>query len=212
MAGTDVRSRTTLEKVLNPFTDSSRRTMSLAEPKLIGPFTWIMTSRSLLRSRTRCSSIVKGVLAPDPMMIFKLSSSRSAIRFTNMTLARTTPIPTAVIKSTRTVTKSTTTITKTSVRGAWTRCFSIRQSMMSTPTFMRRPAKTARGIFSAKGPRPNNVPSRRIAISMPERGVRPPVRMLATDRMVAPAPGRPPKNPAMIFPMPCPINSRLESC
>ena len=30
--------------------------------------------------------------------------------------------------------------------------------------------------------------------------------------LVAPAPGSPPKNPATMLPMPCPINSRLESC
>ena len=145
-------------------------------------------------------------------MTRRLSNSKSAIRFTNITLARTTPIPTAVMRSTRTVTNSTTIMTKTSVRGAWTICLRKRQSIISNPTLIRRPARTARGILSAKGPRPNNVPRRMMAMHIPESGVRPPVRMLATDRMVAPAPGIPPKNPDIMFPMPCPTNSRLESC
>ncbi len=146
------------------------------------------------------------------MITLRFSSSRSAMRFTNITLASTTPIPTAVMRSTKTVTNKTTIITRTSVRGACTICFRNRQSIISNPTLISRPARAARGIFSARGPKPSNVPRRTTAINMPEIGVRPPVRMFATDRMVAPAPGRPPKNPAAIFPIPWPINSRLESC
>ena len=46
----------------------------------------------------------------------------------------------------------------------------------------------------------------------PETCVLPPARMLMTVPMVAPAPGSPPRNPAIMLPMPWPTSSRLALC
>ena len=43
-------------------------------------------------------------------------------------------------------------------------------------------------------------------------GVEPPDFTFITVLIVAPAPGRPENNPAIAFPIPCPINSRSELC
>ena len=47
------------------------------------------------------------------------------------------------------------------------------------------------------------------ARSAPDTGVRPPARRFTTVPSVAPAPGRPPINPAATLPMPCPTSSRF---
>ena len=74
------------------------------------------------------------------------------------------------------------------------------------------PAKTAWGICDANGASTTTTAKRKAACNTPESLVTPPVRILTTVRMVAPAPGMPPKNPAAILPTPWPINSRLELC
>ena len=73
-------------------------------------------------------------------------------------------------------------------------------------------AYTDNGIkfFDANGARINTTASNSRLCSMPEILVTPPVRMFTTVRMVAPAPGIPPKKPAATLPTPCPISSRLE--
>ena len=83
---------------------------------------------------------------------------------------------------------------------------------MSQPTFSRIPASTASGMPSAKGARPRTSAKRTREWSAPEIGVLPPARTLTTVRMVAPAPGMPPRSPAMTLPMPWPISFRLDLC
>ena len=46
----------------------------------------------------------------------------------------------------------------------------------------------------------------------PDTCVRPPARMLTTVPSVAPAPGRPPINPAIVLPIPWPTNSLFGLC
>ena len=60
-------------------------------------------------------------------------------------------------------------------------------------------------------PSPSTRARRIAALKTPETWVRPPARMFTTVPMVAPAPGRPPMNPAMVFPIPCPTSSRFGS-
>ena len=54
--------------------------------------------------------------------------------------------------------------------------------------------------------------SRMIPAIMPESRVLPPEFMFTTVRMVAPAPGIPPKMAAMLFPIPWPTSSLLGLC
>ena len=84
-----------------------------------------------------------------------------------------------------------------------------RQSMMSQPTFIRMPARTAWGIDSTYPPSPRTKASSIADRSTPDICVRPPARMLITVPKVAPAPGRPQINPAATLPMPWPTSSRL---
>ena len=51
-----------------------------------------------------------------------------------------------------------------------------------------------------------------MAATIPDSLVVPPLFMLTTVLMVAPAPGIPPKIEAILFPIPCPINSWLGLC
>ena len=111
-------------------------------------------------------------------------------------------------RSTNTVRPSVISMTTRCSRGMrWTRVSS-RQSMMSQPTFIRRPAKTARGTGSRYWPRPSRNTSRITADKAPDARVRAPARMLMAVPMVAPAAGTPPMSPATMLPIPCPISSR----
>ena len=86
-----------------------------------------------------------------------------------------------------------------------------RQSIMSKPTFIRMPARTAWGIGPTYLPAPRTNISRIVAHSTPETRVRPPARMFATVPVVAPAPGTAPMRPASTLPRPTPISSRFGS-
>ena len=128
------------------------------------------------------------------------------------TQAMTMPMPTAVRRSTKTVTRNTTMSTTASARGILGRSLKPRKSMMPHPTVIRIPARTDRGTYFTTEPRPSMMASSSSACTMPLSCVRPPLLTLTTVRMVAPAPGRPQKRPAMALPIPCPINSRLLLC
>ena len=140
-----------------------------------------------------------------------LSNSFRAKSLERTTPATINPIATAVTKSTNTVTAKVRSIIRTYSRRIARRWMTKRQSIISQPTLMRMPARTASGIGSAIQPKPSSRPSRRIAARVPASGLRPPARMLVTVPTVAPAPGNPPRTPAARLPRPCPTSSRLGS-
>ena len=74
------------------------------------------------------------------------------------------------------------------------------------------PAKTAAGILEANGLKTNSMRSKTIPAIIPDNLVFPPDWILTTVRIVAPAPGRPPKIAPIELPIPCPINSLLGRC
>ena len=116
--------------------------------------------------------------------------------------AAMSPMATAVTRLRNTVKNMVMTMTMRCSR--WTRRIRVmnRQSMMSHPTLIRIPARTAWGMFSTYLPIPRARASRIPAYMMPEIGVEPPARKLTTVPRVAPEPGSPPINPAMVLPMP----------
>ena len=133
---------------------------------------------------------------------------RSMVRI----LATKTPIPTAAIKSTKTVRIITPYIIRAPLMEiSWAR-FKKLQSMMSIPTFRAIPASTARGILAVRLAAPRITTNRIPARVNPERAVRPPVWMLTTVPIVAPAPAMPPNKPDIRLPIPWPMSSLLELC
>ena len=139
------------------------------------------------------------------------SSSRSNCREAAIPAA-ISPTATAVTRSTNTVNPSVSTMTSRCSRCTWWIRLMNRQSMMSHPTFIRMPARAAWGIASTYRPRPSTSARSIPARMHPETGLRPPALMLTTVPSVAPAPGNPQMNPAIVFPMPWPISSRLGLC
>ena len=84
--------------------------------------------------------------------------------------------------------------------------------MTPIPTVIRIPESTAAGIFEATGPRASKINSSSSPAIIPESFVFPPALMFTTVRMVAPAPGIPPKTAATLLPIPWPISSLPELC
>ena len=67
---------------------------------------------------------------------------------------------------------------------------------------IRIPDNTAAGIFDAIGPNARRINNSKTPAIIPDNLVFPPALMLTTVRMVAPAPGIPPKTAAILLPMP----------
>ena len=84
--------------------------------------------------------------------------------------------------------------------------------MTPIPTVIRMPARTPAGILEAMVPSTRIMLKRNTPAIMPDSRVLPPELILTTVLIVAPAPGRPPKNAATVFPIPWPINSWLGLC
>ena len=119
------------------------------------------------------------------------------------------PMPTAVSRSTNTVSSSTTTSTKASARGILNKSLRPLKSIMPQPTEMSMPANTDRGTYFTNPPSPSSTASRKSECITPESRERPPLFTFTTVRMVAPAPEIPQNSPDTILPMPWPISSRL---
>lgn len=74
--------------------------------------------------------------------------------------------------------------------------------MTPIPTVISMPERTAEGIFDATGPRAKRTNSKSTPAIIPESLVLPPALIFTTVRIVAPAPGIPPKIAATEFPTP----------
>ena len=174
------------------------------------PLSATSPTRAEKGSAPRVSSPAKKVRSISGTDTTLSSSRRSSCRAAAIPAA-IRPMATAVTRSRNTVSPMVIAITSRCVR--WTRWMRRRnrQSMMSHPTFIRMPASAAWGITSTYLPRPRTRASRIPARNTPDTGVRPPARMLTTVPRVAPAPGRPPINPASEFPIPWPMSSRFGS-
>ena len=66
--------------------------------------------------------------------------------------------------------------------------------------------------MEATGPKANKIINNKIPAIIPDSLVLPPALIFTTVLIVAPAPGIPPNNAAILFPIPCPINSLLGLC
>ena len=138
-----------------------------------------------------------------------LSNSRYSNWRALTNAATISPSMMALNRSANTVSPRVMTITTRCSRCTrWIRVMNL-QSMMSQPTFIRMPARTAWGISPTYSPSPRTRDMRTRAQSTPDTGVLPPIRAFTTVAGMFPAPGMPPKSPETMFPTPWPISSRF---
>ena len=84
--------------------------------------------------------------------------------------------------------------------------------MILNPIGISKPANTQSGMCAASFPNPSNTVNKNRPCMIPDTRVFPPAFIFTTVPLVAPAPGIPPMIAASIFPIPCPISSRLLLC
>ena len=96
--------------------------------------------------------------------------------------------------------------------GTTNKCLKPLASIILNAIGINNPAKTERGMYAASLLKPNKTANKNKPCMVPESLVLPPLFILITVPLVAPAPGIPHKIPAIALPIPCPINSLLLLC
>src|SRR5690625_3819699 len=127
------------------------------------------------------------------------TSNTSLILFTNDTIANKSPIGTAIVKLTNTVSKNVVTSTSESPE----RNFKIEAkdlySLILKATTIKIGAIAANGTCDAYGAKINSVSKTKTLWKIPENGLTAPLLMLVAVRAIAPVSGIPPKKGVTIF-------------